>query len=57
LLLKPLDRPDRLTILIQYLGYQFFDVRQYPVLEERLRAERIVPPQPTKIPYACHLPA
>jgi TolB-like protein/DNA-binding winged helix-turn-helix (wHTH) protein len=51
--LRPLDRPDRLTTLMQYLVYPTFDARPYPLLQARLKADGITRPQPTKIPYAC----
>lgn len=51
--LRPLDRPDRLTTLMQYLVYPTFDARPYPLLQARLKADGITRPQPTTIPFAC----
>jgi TolB-like protein/DNA-binding winged helix-turn-helix (wHTH) protein len=51
--LRPLDRPDRLTTLMQYLVYPMFDARPYPLLQARLKADGITRPQPATIPYAC----
>lgn len=54
--LKPLDRPDRLTTLMQYLVYPTFDVRSFPLLQERLAADGIRRPEPARIPFACKRP-
>lgn len=51
--LQPLDRPERLTTLMQYLVYPTFDVRPFPLLEARLKADGISRPPPVAIPYAC----
>jgi TolB-like protein len=51
--LRPLDRPDRLTTLMQYLVYPMFDARPYPLLQARLKADGITRPRPATIPYAC----
>ena len=51
--LKPLDRPDRLTTLMQYLVYPIFDARPFPLLSARLAADGIQRPSPIAIPYAC----
>lgn len=56
-LLKPLDRPESLTTLMQYLVYPTFDARPFPLLEARLRADGIKRPAPAKIPFACALQA
>ena len=51
--LKPLDRPDRLSTLMQYLVYPTFDARPFPLLQARLRADGISRPPPVEIPFAC----
>ena len=51
--LMPLHRPDRLTTLMQYLVYPSFDVRPFPLLSERLRADGIDRPPPVAMPFAC----
>lgn len=51
--LRPLDRPDRLATLMQYLVYPSFDARPFPLLQARLKADRISRPPPSKIPFAC----
>ena len=51
--LKPLDRPERLTTLMQYLVYPEFDVRPFPRLHERLRADGIERPPPVRPPFVC----
>ena len=52
-ILRPLDRPERLTTLMQYLVYPEFDVRPFPRLQERLRAEGIERRPPVRPPFAC----
>ncbi len=52
-LLMPLHRPERLTTLMQYLVYPSFDVRPFPELQDRLRADGISRGPPVRIPYAC----
>ena len=56
-LLRPLDRPERLGVLVQYLVYPTFDVRPFPRLRERLEADGIRRPAPAAIPFACRGPA
>lgn len=51
--LKPLDRPERLTTLMQYLVYPTFDARPYPLLQARLKADGVSRPPPAPIPFAC----
>ena len=51
--LRPLDRPERITTLMQYLVYPMFDARPFPLLQARLDAERIRRPAPIAIPFAC----
>ena len=47
-LLMPLDTPDYLFQLAAYLDYRAFDVSDYPLLQETLRADGIerVPVRP-----------
>jgi TolB-like protein/DNA-binding winged helix-turn-helix (wHTH) protein len=52
-ILKPLDRPERLTTLMQYLVYPEFDVLPFPRLRERLRADGIERRPPVRPPFAC----
>jgi TolB-like protein/DNA-binding winged helix-turn-helix (wHTH) protein len=54
-ILRPLDRPERLTTLMQYLVYPEFDVRPFPRLQERLQADGIGRPPPVKPPFACSM--
>jgi hypothetical protein len=51
--LKPLDRPERLTTLMQYLVYPEFDVRPFPNLQTRLRADGIERRPPVRPPFIC----
>jgi TolB-like protein len=52
-ILRPLDRPERLTTLMQFLVYPMFDARPYPLLRARLEADGISRPLPAAIPFAC----
>jgi TolB-like protein/DNA-binding winged helix-turn-helix (wHTH) protein len=52
-ILKPLDRPERLATLMQYLVYPEFDVRPFPRLRERLQADGIARRSPVRPPFAC----
>lgn len=52
-ILKPLDTPERLTTLMQYLVYPDFDVRPFPMLQERLRADGIRRRPAVRAPFAC----
>ena len=51
--LRPLDRPDRLTTLMQYLVYPEFDVRPFPNLQAALRADGIERRPPARPPFTC----
>jgi TolB-like protein len=51
--LRPLDRPERLTTLMQYLVYPEFDVRPFPNLQARLRADGIERRPPVRPPFTC----
>ncbi len=51
--LKPLDKPERLTTLMQYLVYPEFDVRPFPNLQARLRADGIERRPPVRPPFTC----
>lgn len=52
-LLSPLDRPERLPTLAQFLIYPEFDPRPYPQLLGRLRGQGLTPPPPVTPPFAC----
>ena len=51
--LRPLDRPDRLTTLMQYLVYPEFDVRPFPNLQAALRVDGIERRPPVRPPFTC----
>ncbi|MET0272557.1 MAG: winged helix-turn-helix domain-containing protein [Phenylobacterium sp.] len=51
--LTPLDAPDRLPTLVQFMIYPSFDARAFPHLRAALAADGIVPPAPTSLRYAC----
>ncbi|MFK8054201.1 MAG: hypothetical protein AB8F65_14630 [Woeseiaceae bacterium] len=51
--LMPLDAPDQLDDLTNYLSYAFFDARLYPNLMALLESQGIEPRQPKEIPYRC----
>lgn len=53
-LLRPLDRPDRLTTLVQYLVYPTFDARSFPRLQATLRANGIRRGGPEPLPFGCN---
>jgi hypothetical protein len=52
-LIKPLDRPDRLSTLVQYMTYPDFDARRFPLLQSKLDEDGIVRPPLVRPPYAC----
>lgn len=52
-LLRPLDRPERLSTLMQFLVYPNFDSRAFPLLHARLRADGIERAPPVPIPFGC----
>jgi len=52
-MMQSLDRPERHSVLIQYLVYPTFDVRAFPLLRARLEADGIRRPAPVAIPFAC----
>ena len=52
-ILRPLDAPESLTTLMQFLVYPMFDARPYPLLRARLEADQIQRPPPAAIPFAC----
>lgn len=52
-LIKPLDRPDRLSTLVQYMTYPDFDARRFPLLQSKLDEDGIVRPALVRPPYAC----
>ena len=52
-LLRPLDTPESLATLSQYLTYQNFEPREYPLLWKVLTAQGINRPPATPISYRC----
>jgi TolB-like protein/DNA-binding winged helix-turn-helix (wHTH) protein len=52
-LLRPLDRPDQLPTLVQYMINPSFDPRAYPVLTRHLLRAGVEPPRATAMPHAC----
>lgn len=52
-LLKPLDVPDRLPTLMQYMIQPTFDASAYPLLSARLRQNGITIPAAVPTPGAC----
>lgn len=52
-MLRPLDTPERLPALMQYLVHPTFDARSYPLLMERLRSTGASVRTPVAMPYAC----
>jgi len=51
--LAPLDAPDRLPTLMQFMIYPSFDARAYPALRAKLAADGLAPQRPTRVPYRC----
>lgn len=51
--LAPLDTPERLPILVQFLIHPTFDTRPYPNLRARLEADGATIHPPVKLPNAC----
>lgn len=51
--LQPLDRPERLPTLVQFLIYPNFDAAAFPLLAARLRAQGIAPQRPVALPASC----
>jgi len=52
-LIKPLDQPDRLATLVQYMVYPDFDARQFPLLQSKLDDDHVRRPAPVSAPYNC----
>lgn len=52
-LLKPLDTPDRLPTLMQFLINPGFDSRSYPVLAAELDRNGVTRPASAPVPHAC----
>ncbi|GAA0653915.1 winged helix-turn-helix domain-containing protein [Brevundimonas lenta] len=52
-ILKPLDTPDRLPSLMQFMINPTFDVRAYPLLAGELNRNGIVPRTPIPVPHGC----
>lgn len=51
--LAPLDTPERLPTLMQFMIYPSFDARAYPALRTRLAADGLAPQRPVAVPYRC----
>ncbi|RJF90328.1 winged helix-turn-helix domain-containing protein [Sphingomonas cavernae] len=52
-LLRPLDTPERLSTLMQFMIYPMFDARRFPQLSARLVADGVTPIRPVPEPFAC----
>jgi TolB-like protein/DNA-binding winged helix-turn-helix (wHTH) protein len=52
-LLSPLDTPDRLPTLMQFMIYPTFDARAFPNLRAALDADGVVPLRPIAVPARC----
>jgi TolB-like protein len=52
-LIEPLDQPDRLSTLVQYMTYPDFDARRFPLLQSKLDEDGVARPAPVRAPYAC----
>ena len=52
-LLRPLDTPDRLFELSNYLTYTFFDPGDYPLLADTLMRQNAHRSQPRPLRFAC----
>ena len=51
--IKPLDAPDRLETLVQYMVYPDFDARRFPLLQSKLDNDGVKRPPPVRAPYVC----
>jgi TolB-like protein/DNA-binding winged helix-turn-helix (wHTH) protein len=51
--LAPLDTPDRLPTLMQFLIYPTFDARAFPNLSKALAADGSAITPPVRMPYGC----
>jgi TolB-like protein/DNA-binding winged helix-turn-helix (wHTH) protein len=52
-LLQPLDRPERLATLMQFMIHPTFDARLYPKLNAALTRNGVVPRKPITTPFSC----
>lgn len=52
-LLRPLDSPEGLPTLMQFMIYPMFDTRSFPLLSARLSADGVTPIRPVPEPFAC----
>jgi hypothetical protein len=52
-LLRPLDQPDHLPTLVQYMAYPDFDARLFPLLESKLINDGVRRVRPVEAPYTC----
>lgn len=55
-LLSPLDTPDGLTQLVQYMVYPTFDSEAFPTLNNVLMRNGVKRPQPVAMPNSCRRP-
>jgi len=52
-LLRPYDRPEDLSSLMQFMVFPSFDARPFPVLSALLARDGVKRPRPAPLPYAC----
>jgi TolB-like protein/DNA-binding winged helix-turn-helix (wHTH) protein len=52
-LLQPLDRPERLATLMQFMIHPTFDARLYPTLHAALTRNGVAPKKPITTPFSC----
>lgn len=55
-LLQPLDRPERLATLMQFMIVPTFDAVRYPVLMAALTRNGVVPRKAIAMPFGCRAP-
>jgi TolB-like protein/DNA-binding winged helix-turn-helix (wHTH) protein len=55
--LRPLDQPQRIATLMQFMINPTFDARQFPNLGAALARAGVVPRRPIAMPYACRFPS
>lgn len=51
--IKPLENPDRLETLAQYMVYPDFDASRFPLLQAKLDNDGVKRPQVVRAPYNC----
>ena len=52
-ILRPLDTPENLVALSNFLTYRFFEARDYPLLFNTLTAQGINRPPASPMAYRC----